>query len=325
MSSYAWLAPGYLWLLLLLPLAFWWRRTRGAPAVLFAPAPFLAGAPRSWRLRLAALPAALTLLGLVLLPVALARPAERVLIAERHGGLDLVLCLDVSSSMTARDLDPRLTRLEVSQRAARLFLAGRPHDRIGLVAFARYPDLICPPTLDHESLTRLLDGLQPVAADGQEDATGIGAAVGRAAQVLDADPARSRVVIVLTDGEENVATPGNPEELAPADAARIARALGVRIYAIAAGLGRLLANGQAEALDTRPLEALAHGSGGEFFRAQDAAAVGEVYARIGALETQELEEPRHRLEDRFVPLLAAGLALLLLGRVLAATVWAVLP
>ena len=112
-----------------------------------------------------------------------------------------------------------------------------PDDRIGLVCFARYPDLKCPLTLDHRALGEILDEVTTVESDGPEDATGIGTAVARAAQVLQRGIGESRVVILLTDGEENVATTRTPDEIAPLYAAQLCVELGVKVYAIAAGSG----------------------------------------------------------------------------------------
>ncbi|MHC4818557.1 MAG: VWA domain-containing protein, partial [Planctomycetota bacterium] len=176
--------PWWLLLALLVPLALWLRWRRGAPTVLFAPGAFLARLPGGWRVRLLPLPWLLLAAGLSLTVVALARPVRRVPLPHKSEGIDIMLCLDVSSSMTANDMDPQRTRLDVARDAAVRFIAGRPNDRIGLICFARFPDLRCPPTPDHDALRQLLAAVIPVASDGPEDATGIGTAVARAAQVL---------------------------------------------------------------------------------------------------------------------------------------------
>ncbi|MHC4732803.1 MAG: VWA domain-containing protein [Planctomycetota bacterium] len=190
--------PWWLLLALLVPLALWLRWRRGGPTVLFAPGAFLARLPGAWRVRLLPLPWLLLVAGLSLTVVALARPVRRVPVPHKSEGIDIMLCLDTSSSMTANDMDPQRTRLDVAKDAAARFIAGRPNDRIGLICFARFPDLRCPPTPDHGALRELLAAVTPVASDGPEDATGIGTAVARAAQVLSGGPAKSRVVILLT-------------------------------------------------------------------------------------------------------------------------------
>jgi Ca-activated chloride channel family protein len=267
------------------------------------------------------LPRALAAAGLLLAVFALARPAERVREALPTEGVDVMLCLDTSSSMTAADLALGRTRLEVAREAAARFARRRENDRVGLVAFARYPELRCPPTLDHEALAAALLETAPVAGDGPEDATGIGAAVARGAQVLSTGKARSRVLVLLTDGEENVATVGAPGEIAPAHAAQLCERLRVRVYAIVVGG----AAGGAAPAGGGEVERLARRTGGSFHEARDAGALEAVYARIDALERSPVAASVLRLEDRHLPFLLAAIALLLLGRALGATVLRVSP
>ncbi|MGQ0615131.1 MAG: VWA domain-containing protein [Planctomycetaceae bacterium] len=309
--------------LLALALLLLLRRRRPAPALLFGPGALALDLPRSLRARLLPAPRALHAAGLALLALALARPVERVPLPHLSQGIDILLCLDTSSSMTATDLDPRRTRLEVAKEAAARFIQGRPTDRIGILSFARFPDLLCPPTPDHAALLRLLQGVEQVAGDGPEDATGLGTAAARAAQVLAGGGAKARVVILFTDGAENVATPGKPGEIAPLHAAQLCMELGVRVYAIAAL--PVAGEGGGEGADTRPLRRLAERTSGRFYTARDAGAVGAVYAEIDALERVEFEEARFRIEERFQAFLIVGLALLLFGRLLGATALRVLP
>ena len=317
--------PLWLLLALLVPLALWLRWRRGAPSVLFAPGAFLERVAGSWRVRLLPLPWLLLVAGLSLAVVALARPVEHVPLPHETEGIDIMLCLDTSSSMTANDMDPQRTRLDVARDAAARFVAGRPNDRIGLVCFARFPDLRCPPTPDHDALRNFLAAVAPVAGDGPEDATGIGTAVARAAQVLRASPAKARVVILLTDGEENIATAERPEEIAPVHAGQLCRELGVKVYAIAAGLGSRRPSGDWVEIDTRQVQRLAATAGGRFFEARDAGAVAGVYREIDELERVAFEEPRTNVEERFLPFLVAAVVLLLASRLLQSTLLAVMP
>jgi len=317
--------PWLLLLALLVPVAVAWRRRRATPAVLFAPGALAEGLPRTWRTRLAFLPRALGVLGLALAVVALARPIRRVPVPVATEGIDILLCLDTSSSMRANDLAAERTRLDVAKDAAAQFIAGRPDDRIGLVCFARYPDLRIPPTLDHRALQRALADVALVANEGPEDATGIGTAVARAVQALRRGESKSKVVILLTDGEENVATKDKPGEIAPVHAGQLASDLGVRVYAIAAGLGSRDRAGAWVEIDTRQIRRLAEGTGGRFYEARDAGALADVYTRINELERVAFTEPHYRVEERFQPFLAASLALLLAGFLLRATVLEVLP
>ncbi len=319
LTGYTLRDPWLLALALLVPLALWGRLHTQRPALVFSPASFLRRI-HSLRGRLQPLPRILSVLGLLVLAFALARPAARKRVPAQVEGIDILLCLDVSSSMLARDMDGgRRTRLEVARDAAAAFIADRPGDRVGLVTFARYPDLRCPLTLDHDALTGILARVATVDSEGPEDATGIGAAVSRAAQVLRSGGGRSRVVILLTDGEENVAVSGAADEIPPAHAAQLAERLGVRVYAIAAGVGRRGPDGKLKRIDTRPVEQMALRTGGLFQRARDANAVGAVYDRIDGLETAPIEEATFVLEDRYLLFLVLGLLLLVLGRVLAVT------
>ncbi|HLQ38818.1 MAG TPA: VWA domain-containing protein [Planctomycetota bacterium] len=319
------LDPWLLLLALLVPLVFAFRCWRTGPAVRFAPAEFTAGLPHTWRLRLLAIPPALQYLALLLLVLALARPVHRAPLPPLAAGIDILLCLDTSSSMTSRDLDPQRPRLEVAKAAAAQFIAGRPTDRIGLLTFARYPDVRCPLTLDHRALAELLAEVQVVAGDSPEDATGIGTAVARAAAVLRASTARSKVVILLTDGEENVATAQTPDEIAPLHSSQLCLQLGVRVYTIAAGRGNPGPAGVWQPLDTGQVQRLAERTGGRFYASHDGNALASVYAEIGRLETVEFAEPTWLLEERFVPFVLVAIALVLVGRLLQATWLTVLP
>jgi len=311
------LHPWLLSLALLVPLALWIRRRRRPHAAPFPPAPLL-DVPRSWRVRLLPLPRVLQVVALLLAIVALARPARREALPLRTEGIDILLCLDTSSSMTARDMDRQRTRLEVAKAAAAEFVRGRPEDRIGLVSFARYPDLRCPLTLDHEALLSILAGVETVKSDGPEDATGVGTAVARAAQVLESDPKRERVVILLTDGDENVAIKGAPGEIAPSHAAQLCAALGVRVYAVSVGV-------RGPRVDTGALQRMASRTGGEFHEARDAGAVDAVYRQIDVLEKTGFERPRYVFEDRHLPFLLLAILLMLGGRLLGSTVLGVFP
>jgi Ca-activated chloride channel family protein len=293
--------------------------------VRFAPAPLLQGMPRSWRSRLALVPRALEAAGVLLATLALARPVNHVAIPVESEGIDIVLCLDTSSSMLARDLDEVRTRLEVAKDAGTRFVRARRHDRIALVCFARYPDVRCPFTLDHEALARILADVQLVRADGPEDATGIGAAVALSAKVLRTSAAKSKVVVLLTDGEETVATAQTPAEIAPVHAAQLCRELGVRLYSIAVGTPGGPAPDGRLSIDTGQVRKMAELCDGAFFEARDAAALAGVYARIDALEKAAIAGTRYEIEERFLPFLIAALVLLATARLLSSTILEVLP
>lgn len=298
----AWREPA--WFGLFVVLAAWllwnWRRARGqalplGPAFLLEslPKPSHHG-PRFARL--------LHATGLGLLIVAMARPVEDVPLPPEREGVEVILAVDRSSSMEERDLDPQRTRLEVAVDAAARFVDGRERDRIGVLAFARYPDLLSPTSLDHEAVREVLREIVMVERDGPEDLTGIGAAVARAAQVLRPREAASKVVVLLTDGRENVATPAEPGSLQPLEAAALCRAWGVQVYPIA------MAQDDPEALTE-----LARATGGQAFAAQDAAALDAVFQALDRLARSPLAELRFEQEERFLPWLGLGLLLLLVG------------
>jgi Ca-activated chloride channel homolog len=313
--------PWILLLGLLLPLALWLRRRSGAPAVSFGLGSLLGELPRTLRERLAFAPTLLRALAIALSIVALARPVSRERVPLRTEGIDIVLCMDISSSMLEKDMDPdlRRTRLEIATETARQFVEARPHDRIGLVLFAAFPEVRCPLTLDHVALQGFLAQVESVKPRSEEDRTGIGLGVARAASVLRKSEARSKVVILLTDGQENV------WEVSPEAAGKLAMELGVKVYTIGAGVGVLLPFGGMHEIDFDVVRKLAESTGGRFFRAKDASALEATYAAIDQLEKTELAEARYRAEERFLVFLAPGLAALCLAMLLQGTLFQVLP
>lgn len=318
------------WLLLLVvtvPLGAWLRLRRGDATATFAPARLARdpALPSTWRSRLIWLPTVLHALALITTVVAIARPVERIALPARAKGIDILLCVDISSSMEATDLDPQRTRLDVAKEAATSFVDGRQQDRFGLICFARYADVLCPLTLDHVSVGEFLAAAQLVTPDGPEDATGIGTAVARAARVLRRSTAKSKAIVLLTDGEENVASPQTPDEISPREAADACAALGIRVYTIAAGTGKRVRSGRVVDIDTSQVEELATRSGGEFFTARDAKAIGRVYAKIDELERVEFEEARFEVRERFGPFVVLAITLLVAGLVLRGTALKVTP
>ena len=293
------------WLLVLLVPAVYAlyqrSRRRGPRSVPLGPSFVLATLPSSGAFapRLSGL---LHSLGLVLLALAMARPVERVPLPPEQEGMEILLVIDRSSSMEARDLDAQRTRLQVAVDAATRFVEGRSEDRIGLIGFARYPDLLSPTSLDHAAVLQLLAEVEMVERDGPEDLTGIGAAVARAAQVLRPRSASSKSVVLLTDGQENVATPAEPGSLQPLEAAALCRAWGVRVYPIA------IASAEPAAL-----QELARATGGRAFAARGAAALGRVWGSLDQLAKSPLAETEFEEQDRFPAWLAGAVGLLLLA------------
>jgi Ca-activated chloride channel homolog len=324
-----WLWPGFLVLLPLLGLLAWWRRRAGAarPATLgFSAVGFLPGRGRD-RARLVL--GALHLAGILLLTVALARPQKGLRENELTGrGVDIVLALDVSSSMRAEDFQPD-NRLAVAKTVAQSFVASRPHDRLGLVLFAGTAVTQCPLTLNHAVLGDLL---ARVDFGMVEDGTAIGTGLATALNRLRDSRAKSRVVILLTDGDNNRGA------IDPVTAAELARALGVRVYTIGVGTSGIAPMPVDDPvfglrydrvpvrIDETTLRAIAQRTGGRYFRARDAAALAGVYGQIDRLEKSDVRSAAYsEWRDRGPDLLAAAALCFGLAFALALGPWARVP
>ena len=318
--------PHYLLLLLLLPPLVWWYRTRSERtfgAVRYSAVVRLRRADRRragrWRHALFGL----RLLALGLLLVAFARPQTGVT-AENVAtdGIDIVLALDLSSSMLAEDLEPN--RIGAARQAAANFVRRRPNDRIGLVVFAGEAFTQAPLTLDHRVVTTLIEELEVGIID---DGTAIGMGLATAVRRLSDSRAESKVIVLLTDGRNNRGS------IDPATAAQMAQALGVRIYAVGAGtrgsapvpvddplFGRRTVAMQVD-IDDEALAEMASLTGGRYFRATDRQSLERVYEEIDALETTAIEMTSFtRYGELFHLPLGAGLGLLLLEVALGRTV-----
>jgi len=227
----------------------------------------------SLRRRVAVLASYLPALASALVVIGLARPqADHRTVESTSDGIDIQLVLDVSSSMN--DTEPfGRSRLEVARSVIDAFVAGRGQDRVGLLTFARYPRMVCPLTLDHGAVRAALGRVRAVH-DEREDSTAIGVALASAVLRLRDSDARTRIVVLLTDGSNNVL------DIEVAEAARLAGNHGIHVYTIAAG-SRAKADELAEA---------ARLTGGRGFRARDARMLVEIYATIDQLETHEIVE-----------------------------------
>jgi Ca-activated chloride channel family protein len=288
------------------------RRVRRSRAAL--PAATLAGfegLPTSLRSRLVHLPFVLLVLGGLMLVVAIARPVAREVLPLRELGVDIMLVVDRSSSMLAPDMDHAgKTRMAAARENAIEFVKGRKTDRLGLLTFARYPELTCPPTLDQDALQAFVRGLETVQPRSPEDGTWIGVALAELAKVLGGSTAKSKVGILLSDGEENPDSAINFEA-----GAKLCKDAGVRVHTIGVGSAQQTLLGPQEP-GFQALKKVAEITDGRFFRARSADDLAEVYAEIDKMEKVELEDPRYRTTDHFAwPLLVGsvllGLALLL--------------
>lgn len=311
--------PHLLWLALPLVLLAIWRWRRRPAAVDGGSALLLAGLPRSWRTRLAWLPSALSLLAGLALVVAAARPQQgRQEVVLTTEGVDIQLVVDISSSMLQVGMDDehQRTNLEIVREVVARFVESRENDRLGLVSFAGFPQTQCPMTLDQGAVLDTLEQLRGVRANSPEDGTGIGSALAYAARKLMDSEAKSRVVVLLTDGENN------RWDVDPEDAIKFCVDEDVRVYTIGAGrprsTNRLTGRTHSAELDTSLLEQIAAATGGRFYRATDQSTLDRVYAEIDELETTEREDIRYtEFIDLYQWLLFPALALLALELLLA--------
>ena len=325
--------PWMLLLLVLVPLLARPRRRNQAPALPYPMVDALRavgpGRRAHWRWLLTALRVA----ALALLVVGLARPQlGRAATQVRAEGIDIMLVVDLSSSMLAEDfqLDAgRANRLEAVKSVVREFLDKRPNDRVGLVLFSARPYTQSPLTLDHGWLLANLDR----AHIGMiEDGTAVGSALATAVGRLQGSEAKSKIVILLTDGQSNAG------KVPPLTAAESAKTLGYRVYTIGAGtrgsapypqidpFGRKVYVNMPVDVDEETLQRIAEETGGRFFRATDTESLRQIYADIDRLETTSLEGLQYLdYDDLYVWLVLAALVLLAGEALLAQTWLRVLP
>ena len=286
----------------------------------------LLGDGRSWRVRFRRLPDVLRLLVWLLLVLVIARPQSgREQEVIRGQGIDIVLALDISTSMEAGDISP--TRLEGAKAQIMRFVRGRAFDRVGLVVFAADAFHYVPPTLDYDILTERLNEVQVVTEYELENGTAIGSGIVSAVNMLRDSEASSRIIILLTDGSNNKGG------INPLDAARAAASVDVRIYTIGMGRNNVVSYVENDTVQTRSsdfdeetLQAIADITDGLYFRAEDNAGLQRTYEQIDALERSDIEQQVFvRWRERATPLMVALLLLLLVERLLRQTVFQAIP
>ena len=284
--------PEYLWLLVVLPLLLIWRGRRGPlPAIEYPSLGLLREVARRTRSRLGSVLAGLPLLALGLLIVAVARPQQGQTNATVHAsGVDIMMLLDVSGSM--QSLDFKLdgvpsSRVDVVKSVVRKFIEARPDDRIGLTIFAGLPYLVSPVTLDH---AWLLGNLDRVHIGDIEDGTAIGSALASGLNRLRNQTAKSKLIILMTDGQNNSG------QITPLTAAEAAKALGVKVYTIGIGVrgeapipvtdafGRKRIVMEKVDVDEDTLKRIATATGARFYRATDTGSLNRIYDEIDKLE-----------------------------------------
>jgi len=329
------LQPEWLWLLTLLPMVMLLRGRRGPVAAIeFSDVGLAREVARSSRARVGRWVWLLPLLAAALMIVGLARPQRAHSRTEvTANGIDIVLGLDVSGSMQALDFlvdNRRVNRIEVVKSVVSKFIEERPSDRIGLIAFAAAPYLVSPLTLDHDWLQQNLERVSTaVAAD---DGTAIGSAIAAGVNRLRTTAAKSKVMILLTDGMNNTG------KISPVAAAEAAKALGVKIYTIGVGVrgmapipvrdeaGRVHLIMDKVDVDEKTLETVAGVTGGTFYRATDTDSLQKIYEQINRLEkTAQTVQKFEHTDELYSWALIPSVAILGLGLALQHTRFRRLP
>jgi len=310
--------PLWLLLLILVPLIIWYRRRRGKPEVMtVVDVPTLSGKiPESWRVMVFRFVEPVFWIAIILIIYAMARPqrehSEEIVKGE---GIDIFLVMDLSSSMLARDFDP--DRLSVSKQVAIDFITHRTYDRIGLTVFAAESYTQCPLTHDHQVL---IDYLRDLECGQLEDGTAIGMGLAAAVNRLKDSDAKSKVVVLLTDGVNNAGY------IRPATAAELAKEFNIKVYTIGVGsYGQALSPVRRNAdgqymfgltnveIDETLLKQIADETGGKYYRATSVEALQHVYDEIDQLEKTEVEITVYkRYQELYYWPLVFGFALLAL-------------
>jgi Ca-activated chloride channel homolog len=328
------LQPEWFWLLALLPVVLLWRGRRGPVAAIeYSDVGIAREASRASRSRVGRWTWLLSLVAGILMIVGLARPQRAHSRTEvTANGIDIVLALDVSGSMQALDFEidnQRLNRIEVVKSVVSKFIEERPNDRIGLIAFAGAPYLVSPLTLDHDWLQQ---NLERVSTGVGEDGTAIGSAIAAGVNRLRTTPAKSKVVVLLTDGMNNTG------KISPLSAAEAAKALGVKVYTIGVGVrGKAPVPVKDEAgnmhvimakvdVDEKTLQTVADETGAKFYRATDTDSLQKIYEQINHLErTAQTVQKFERYEELYPWALIPSFAVLGLGFLLQQTRFRRLP
>ena len=318
--------PKLLWLLLLVPLAIIWyilRHKKQEASVNFSDLKGMVKLPKTWKAYLRHLLFALKMAALALLIVALARPQSSSTNSTSNiEGIDIVMAMDVSGSMLARDLKP--DRLTAAKNVASDFVKDRPGDRMGLVIFSGETFTQVPLTTDHGVMLNMLAEMKNGLID---DGTAIGDGLATSISRLKDSEAISKVVILLTDGMNNAGS------VDPYTAAEMAKLYGIRVYTIGVGsygtapypvqtpFGTQIQQVKVE-IDEKLLTTIANSTGGKYFRATNNQKLDEIYQEIDKLERSKIEVTEfRRLHEEFYPLVAWAIALLLLEFLLRKTIF----
>ena len=325
----------YLFLLLLIiPYLIWYvmYRKKSEPTLRMSDTFAFNYAPKSWRVRLMPLQLLLRIVTFTLIVIVMARPQTSNSWKNKSvEGIDIMLAIDVSTSMLAEDLKPN--RIEAAKAVASEFIVGRPNDNIGLSIFAGEAFTQCPMTTDHASLLSLLQNVRTdIAARGLiSDGTAIGMGLANAVTRLKGSKAKSKVVILLTDGSNNMG------DISPMTAAEIAQSLGIRVYTIGVGTNKVapypmpVAGGvqyvnMPVEIDTKMLADIAAATEGDFYRATNTAELKNIYKEIDRLEKSKLNVKKFsKRYEAYQPFALAAAISLLLEILLRITVFRRIP
>ena len=320
--------PWFFLLLVLVPVLIWWyvsKNNRRQAAIIISDVS--AKGLSSWKTSFRHLPFVLRLLAVIFIIAAIARP--QTMFEEQHAegeGIDIVLCIDVSGSMTAQDLTPN--RLEAAKKVAIDFVNKRLTDRIAVVIFSGESFTQCPLTTDHPVLISAIENIRNGLL---EDGTAIGSGLSTSVERLRTSKSKSRIVVLLTDGENNGGL------IDPQTAKEIAKAFQIKVYTIGVGtdgyapqpvntpMGIVMQQGKVS-IDEKLLKEIANETGGKYFRAKDNEGLTGIYAEINGLEKSKVEiSTRTRYTEKFFPFVLAGLILIFLELLLKFTVFRKFP
>lgn len=311
--------PVFFLLLLALPLVILYIQKRQRSALLFSTTASARPLGGSWRVSGTRLLGLFRQGTLALFIIALARP-QAVNREREHEtrGVDIVMAMDLSGSMLAEDFKPE-NRIAVAKEEAKKFVRSRENDRIGLVVFARDAFTQCPLTLDYDILTTLIDQIQIGMI---QDGTAIGMGLATAVNRLRESDAKSKVIILLTDGENNSG------KIDPVTAAELARTFRIKVYTVGVGRGGLVPFPVNDPLfgkryvqakvdvDEFTLKRIADITGAVFFRARDTQALSEIYSKINELEKTEVKVHEYESYDELFPRFLIPALILLVAEIL---------
>lgn len=316
-------------LLLIIPMVAWyiWQRKRLGASIQFSSTMGFSRIPKTWKYYFRHSVFVLQLLSLSMLVVALARPqSSNSSSTVTTKGIDIVIALDISSSMLAMDFRPN--RIEAAKDVAIQFISGRTNDRIGLVVFSGESFTQCPLTTDRATVINLFKGLESGMI---EDGTAIGNGLATAVSRLKESDAISKVVILLTDGENNRG------EIAPVTAAELAKTFGIRVYTVGVGtigvapypmqtpFGVQVRDVEVK-IDEVTLEKIASTTDGKYFRATNNNKLAEIYQEIDKLEKSKIDVKEFRKEqEEYLNYALIGVLLLILSMILKITIFRNIP